>query len=331
MSEGDGTSLSPDELGRLILEAPDDVRALEYERAALEQTDNGWQPDDPDDQPDQAEIKVRKFQPIRSRLLRPRLAVPRGFAPGRTAEDVIRVAESQVGFVEGRNNDSPYGRWYGLNHQPYCAMAVCWCHDQVGQRDLVNFSTSKGYSYTVAGALGFQKRGQWGTKPRRGAHIFFNFNGRRIHHVGIVLDWTASYVNTVEFNTSRGTAGSQRDGGGCWRRRRSAGIVGYGYPAYSSAGPGPGPAPTPPTDRDRRYPGGPGYSLKNSRGRVDGNVAWAQRRLNATNLEPKLRVDGVFGPATDQAVRGFQGARGFPPEERDGIIGEKTWRELQKI
>lgn len=37
---------------------------------------------------------------------------------------------------------------------------------------------------------------------------------------------------------------------------------------------------------------------------------------------PKVEVDGVFGPATEQAVLGAQRFLGLP---QDGIVGEKTW------
>lgn len=37
-------------------------------------------------------------------------------------------AEKDVGYREGKNNDNKFGRHYGLNHEPWCDLAVTrWC------------------------------------------------------------------------------------------------------------------------------------------------------------------------------------------------------------
>jgi peptidoglycan hydrolase-like protein with peptidoglycan-binding domain len=43
-----------------------------------------------------------------------------------------------------------------------------------------------------------------------------------------------------------------------------------------------------------------------------------------------LQVDGIFGPQTDAAVRGFQQAlhQDIPSVTVDGIVGPVTWRAL---
>jgi peptidoglycan hydrolase-like protein with peptidoglycan-binding domain len=42
------------------------------------------------------------------------------------------------------------------------------------------------------------------------------------------------------------------------------------------------------------------------------------------------QVDGIFGPKTDEAVRGFQQAlaQSYPEATVDGIVGPVTWRAL---
>ena len=55
-------------------------------------------------------------------------------------------------------------------------------------------------------------------------------------------------------------------------------------------------------------------------------VKTVQLLLNAMNYGD-LEVDGIFGNATDQAVKRFQKSRGL---DQDGIVGPDTWRYLLK-
>ena len=52
-------------------------------------------------------------------------------------------------------------------------------------------------------------------------------------------------------------------------------------------------------------------------------VRTLQHLLRARNHP--VAVDGIFGPKTDAAVRGFQQALGITV---DGIVGPVTWRAL---
>ncbi len=73
----------------------------------------------------------------------------------------------------------------------------------------------------------------------------------------------------------------------------------------------------------------PGAALRvGSRGR---SVALIQRALNRISQNfpaiPKLTADGIYGPATERAVRVFQEVFGL---DADGIVGRLTWYAIER-
>ncbi len=45
----------------------------------------------------------------------------------------VTIRELNTGFKEKNgNNMTPYGKWYGLNGEPWCAMFVSWSAYQAG-------------------------------------------------------------------------------------------------------------------------------------------------------------------------------------------------------
>ena len=187
-----------------------------------------------------------------------------------TAADVLATARSQLGTVERPpgSNCTPYGAAYGGDGQAWCAKFVWWVFRQAHASGLIPKA-----AYTPAFADWFRTHHQWGSAPRPGAVVFFDFPNdgvNRISHVGLVEavnpDGT---IQTIEGNTTCGDAGSQRSGGGVWRRTRRTGIVGYGYPAYDGSSNG---------------------------GSGGGDVV---RRIQAA---VHVAVDGEWGPDTDRAI-----------------------------
>ncbi|WP_220096431.1 peptidoglycan-binding protein [Streptomyces cyaneus] len=61
------------------------------------------------------------------------------------------------------------------------------------------------------------------------------------------------------------------------------------------------------------------------KGTVAEGVKNIQQRLNDLGCDPPLVVDGNFGPRTQEAVQRFQADNGLTA---DGIVGNKTWRQL---
>jgi len=37
---------------------------------------------------------------------------------------VIELCKASEGYTEGPNNDTTFGKWFGLNNQPWCAMSA---------------------------------------------------------------------------------------------------------------------------------------------------------------------------------------------------------------
>ncbi|MFE0142171.1 CHAP domain-containing protein [[Kitasatospora] papulosa] len=152
-----------------------------------------------------------------------------------TAADVVRVSKAEVGYREGSsgghwNNKQKYSAAVpGLewsDYQAWCCTFTSWCFQQAG--------LPKGsYPVTASCALAtawWKKAGRWSEYPAVGAQVLFGSGGGS--HTGIVYDFDATYIYTVEGNTN--SSGSA-EGDGVYlkkRARRDAYVYGYGYPEY---------------------------------------------------------------------------------------------------
>lgn len=134
-------------------------------------------------------------------------------------------AIGEIGYVEGPNNDNKYGAWYGMNYQPYCAIGATWSY--VNEGDSLSFVKGSRYSY-VPYIVGDARANRYGLTttddPIPGDLVCYDWEGDTIYdHVGLFECWTdgTTGFNTVEFNTSSSTSGSQSNGGGVYRRNRN--------------------------------------------------------------------------------------------------------------
>ena len=155
-----------------------------------------------------------------------------------TASSMIETAESMLGYREGRNNDTLFGRFaqkvYDLKTKyiAWCGAFINWAAKKSGV-DLASMV------WTPGGAQSFKSTGKWTQNPVRGDLAFMNFPGdgvNRISHVGLVRNvLSKNAVSTIEGNTA--SSGNQRLGGGVFIKRRKynekgAPIVGFGRPSY---------------------------------------------------------------------------------------------------
>ena len=143
--------------------------------------------------------------------------------------DVVEIARQEIGYQESGNNDTKYGKWYGLNNNPWCAMFVSWCFAQAGQIKQVSASTKKGFASCDAGLKWFVKHNK--TIPigqaQPGDIAFFQFDDdAQPDHVGIVIrNDGKKFLWCIEGNTSGDKRGSQANGDGVYRKKRAYSTV----------------------------------------------------------------------------------------------------------
>ncbi|MEU4831822.1 CHAP domain-containing protein [Streptosporangium sp. NPDC023615] len=141
----------------------------------------------------------------------------------------IELLESQLGYSEKSGGYTKFGSWYGKTVEfdadytsaPWCDMYLSWAAKQLGYEDWVGQ-----FAYTVHHAKWFRQQEAWGTTPKPGAIVFFDWGGSgsidRIDHVGIVTAVAGGRIHTIEGNI---------DGGVAKRKQRETDkVVGYGYP-----------------------------------------------------------------------------------------------------
>jgi len=152
-----------------------------------------------------------------------------------TAQDVLNVARSQIGFHAGAQDENPYGIWYGIKNAPYCAMGVSWCFAQVGLSNLIAAQTPKGFSYNPAALPWFQRQGLVVNKyqGQPGDLAFWDWNSDGVvDHVEIIENASPDGLTTIGFNT--GNPNDSIHESGCFRVHRPyfylAAIVRPTYP-----------------------------------------------------------------------------------------------------
>jgi len=136
---------------------------------------------------------------------------------------LLQTAFQEEGYVEGYNNDTKFGTWYGIPNGAWCAMFVSWCSNEVG----ISTAIIPKYASVSAGMAWFQERGLFEYKetyvPKAGDLIFFKSDGAS--HTGIVISCDGTTVYTIEGNTSDMVA--KRSYNLMYSK-----ITGYGLPEY---------------------------------------------------------------------------------------------------
>ena len=134
-----------------------------------------------------------------------------------TAKQVLTVAQSQIGYTEGKNNDNKYGKLFGANHQSWCAIFLWWCGNRAAIKHGSLNPIAKNASAAYIQEETVRKGGRWILKKttskkkkknalasiKPGDLVSFDFGKKDAYrdHVGFVLKVSGDHIITVEGNT----------------------------------------------------------------------------------------------------------------------------------
>jgi cell wall-associated NlpC family hydrolase len=143
--------------------------------------------------------------------------------------NVVDAAKSQLNYRETGNNDTIFGKWYGLNNNPWCAMFVSWCYDQAGLVSKIAAQNKKGFASCDAGLKWFTKKNKIVPvgQAQAGDLVFFQFDkDAQADHVGICASNDGKgFLMVYEGNTSSDSKGSQSNGDGVFLKKRSYSLI----------------------------------------------------------------------------------------------------------
>lgn len=141
-----------------------------------------------------------------------------------TGEQILAVAARELGYQEGKNKDSKYGAWYGMNHVDWCMIFVQWVYHQAGA-DLP-------YKTASCGAL---LRWYQANQPEcvvkepvPGCVIIYDWPGTAYStdHTGLFVSKTGTSITSIDGNTS----GANDSSGGYVQQRTRP--LSYANPVY---------------------------------------------------------------------------------------------------
>ncbi len=233
-----------------------------------------------------------------------------------TAADVIAVARSQIGYVEGGGNrDGNITKYWseldpGLQGQSWCACFVSWCFKHAGaplprmDRGYGFMNCASAVHYARANGI-FSQSGHYAP----GDIVLYGSGGG--DHTGIVVADDGVTITAIEGNTSSGN-GQDTNGGGVYltHRPHSSWVFGV-MQASKLLGKSSQASPIPPI-----FSHAPGSLV------VDGVMGPAT--VTALQRWVGAPADGSLGPIT---VRALQRKLGVA---QDGVWGVQTWAALNR-
>ena len=164
---------------------------------------------------------------------------------GNALEDIVAIAQTQLGYkegslegtVQGYNDITKYGEWYGMNGQPWCAMFVSWCADQAR----ISTNVIPKHASCDVGMQWFQNRERFffspyyggSYTPKKGDIVYFGYKMKNgafdSNHVGIVYKVDDKKIYVLEGNSSYKVQTVP------YLMANNDYILGYGVPDYKNS------------------------------------------------------------------------------------------------
>jgi hypothetical protein len=150
-----------------------------------------------------------------------------GAEPPPPITDTVRQQALESAIGELGNTESPsgsnlnkYGKWYGMDGQPWCAMFVTWAYEQTGSPSFAKGKTYSYCPYVVADARANSNGLSTTDDPIPGDLVVYDWSYDTIYdHIGLFEQWTgAGTFDAIEGNTS---TSNNSNGGQVMRRNRS--------------------------------------------------------------------------------------------------------------
>ena len=117
-------------------------------------------------------------------------------------DEIIKIANEQVGYKEYANNKTKYGEWYGVQGE-WCDIFISWLANQVG---ILNILIPK-EAYVPTTANWYKNKRLLKDKnyrPQKGDLILFDYNHNKTpDHIGIVDYVEGNVIHTIEGNKSK--------------------------------------------------------------------------------------------------------------------------------
>ena len=145
-----------------------------------------------------------------------------------SAAKVLQIARNELGYKESpaNSNKTKYGKEYGMDANPWCAMFVWWVFKKAGYPELFYGGKKSAYCPTIADYYIAKKQTVSKGSGKPGDIVLFDWNkNNSSDHIGIIEKKNSDGTyGTIEGNTS---LTNNANGGQVMRRTRKQSEISY--------------------------------------------------------------------------------------------------------